>query len=166
MALSPAARDAATRSALGHLGADPSLSTREVVEAIKERMGIGGVHDTPGLYAAVRAARALLAEGASVQGDAADLDPHTVRARDPTLSDSLAQYRYRVVIQIDDPQTEESYSTVVIVDSSTPLTSREVLDEARAAFLGDPTRNGYYDDRSATSADAIVREQIITAGRR
>ena len=166
MALDPAQRAAATRSAWGHLGRDFSRSDVDIVRDITRREGWTDPSNTLSTLNAVRAARRAMVEAQQANSGPSQDSPLAPRGRDNTIDDGGGNFRYRVIVQVTDPDTLTAYDTVVVIDSTVALTPRQVKAEALAAFSGDTSLEGRYTDRGPVSAGAAIELDILTAGRK
>lgn len=160
-----ALRDAVRRSAFGHFSERPDETPWQTGNRIIERMNIPPGSDRIRVQNYVRAARRQYDEGRAEEAPELAGTPFVPSVRDPSLQGEIAEYRYRTVVEITDPNTGDTYSTVVIVDSTRPLTPDEIRRDARATWtdIRGPDRNYY--DRSQIPSDWEAEVRITGGGR-
>lgn len=162
--MNPALLIQVVESAFGHFGNDANVGNWEVSQKIIERLQIPAGGDRVRVFNAVRAARRQW-EDARAQYEGDPDAPIVPIGRDPTIPAGMPTYRYRVVVTVTDPDTGESYSTAVVIDSPQPLSVAEAHNRAVTRHVADPSALGRYETRGPVSQRARVEAVIISVGR-
>lgn len=159
-------RDAATRGAYGHFAEHPDLSNWEIGNRIIERMQIEPGGDRIRIQNWVRAARRRWDDAQEARETLAGNVPWRPGVGDPSLDDSLASYRYRALVELTDPDTGDRYATVVVVDSSAPLSLDQIRQEALDSWLAVRGPDRFYVDRSSIGGMASGEVTVLSGGYR
>lgn len=165
MAISSVTRAAIEKSTFGHLGENPNARPIDIQRAIYNRLGITDPGDRIRVLNYVRQARELWREGEARQNDPDPSRADRPRGIDHTIDDGITQYRYRVLVEVVDPETGERYSTVVLIDSTRPLSARDARDSALNTWDTIRGRDRHYVSRSDIQFEPEVTATILTAGR-
>lgn len=165
MALSNTVKAAIERSTWAHLSDDPTALSSRLRDSIAEHLGITSGYDKRDMLKVIREARAAWQTGQSLQDDPTAAAVITPTARDYTIDNTSDQYRYRVLVEVTDPDTLNVYSNVVLVDSDRPLSASEIRADAMQMYtsLRGPDRE--YVSRSQVGASSSVDVVILTGGR-
>lgn len=167
MADSNSFRDAVRRAAFGHFADDADQTAFDAAAKIIDRID-------PNMSRSDRQRVANWTRGARNQWDKAQqwrddgdtTTPWKPGVTDPSLEGDIAAYRYRALVQITDPDTGEVYSTVVLVDSTIPLSLDQIKDQALNTWLTIRGPDRHYIDRGAFGASSSGDVIVLSGGQR
>lgn len=160
-------RDAARRAAFGHFADDSDQTVWDIAAKIIDRMDPNmSVSDRQRIVNYVRGARNQWdrAQAWRDEGDAAA--PWTPGVTDPSLEGEIARYRYRALVVLTDPDTGETYSTVVLVDSTVPLSLDQIREQALNTWTSIRGPDRHYVDRQGVGAGAAASVVVLSGGQR
>lgn len=158
-------RDAVRRGAFGHFADDEDQTNFDVAAKIIDRidptMSRG---DRQRVVNWVRGARRQWDEAQAFR-DAGDVTtPWTPGVMDPSLEDTIANYRYRTLVEMIDPDTGDHYQTVVLIDSTVPLSLDQIRQEALDSWLSLRGPDRHYKDRGAIGEMSEGRVVVLSGG--
>lgn len=159
-------RDAARRGAFGHFSDDESLSPWQVGQKIIERMQIPPGSDRLRIQNWVRQARRQWDEAQEFRNSGDNTTPWVPRVPDPSLEGEIASYRYRVLVELTDPDTGDRYATVVLVDSTGPLSLDQIRDDALSSWLSIRGPDRHYLDRNSIGEMPDGNVTVLSGGMR
>jgi len=159
-------RDAVRRSAHGHFSDDANQSIQEVTRKIANRLNMHDPSDVFRIMNYVRGARREYDAGRAADDANQHSTPFAPTNVDPSLANEIVNYRYRTVVEIIDPATMDRYTTVVPVDSTTPLTPDEIRDAARQLWSSVRGPNREYYTRGDLGNMPAADVHIVGGGRR
>jgi hypothetical protein len=168
MALDYAQRAQGVRTALSLIGRSRGqISDAELYDRIRDRLDLPAVvslSDNMSIQGVIRSARSMASYAGSIQGGRAA--PTRQPPPDPTLYGSEYRYRYRVLIEWQDPTTGDRYSTVLNIDSDVELSREVILSEAQDIAANTSFDPDYKHGITSITMTGITRVVITSAGRR
>lgn len=154
----------AVRSTVARLGQSPPPKNAQIHQAIADRLGLTPGSQYAALWGYIRQGRQLAEAGAEVNRAPAGMPAPAPTVPDRGSGGATAEYVYRVVIDMFDPNTLTTNDWVVEVRSRTPLSAADAIDRAVGTVTSDPSRGGRYPDRIATDDRSAYSGRVITAG--
>lgn len=167
MAFAPWVRARALVSALGMLRQTTRPLTLDMVVArIRRDYDPFNRQSFFTVYNLVRSADLLLERGRDVGDDPTRRFGARVLPSDPSITGNQRRYRYRVVVEEADATGGRGHSAMIVVNSSSPLTGEEALDQAMEQYRREEVPDEYERVHGIRSQQNPIYAFVITAGQR